>query len=87
MNNADRVRRWREKNKDNPECSLGRNKRRKYQRKQVENLSNWYIRFLIRKGSLLKNKDIPKCVVDLYRLNLILRREKRIIYGKYKDSK
>ena len=42
----------------------------------------WAIKFLILKSKTLKSKDIPKELIEQYRVNLILKRELRKIKEK-----
>ena len=62
------------KNKILPDTIIRCDKRRK---KAIENLSDYYIRLLIRRDKKMKGLQISQELIELYRNNLLLKRELR----------
>lgn len=60
------------KSKILPDTIIRCDKRRK---KAIELCSDYYIRLLIRKDKSMKGVQIPKDLIELYRSNLLLKRE------------
>jgi hypothetical protein len=59
-------------NKVQPYNTIKNNNRRK---KAIELCSDYYIRLLIRRDKAMKGVQIPKELIELYRTNLLLKRE------------
>ena len=87
-----KVKEYKEKNKEHLEAARKvwllanhehvKDVKKAYVKKQIDMVSDYYVRTKLRKGTALKSKDIPQELVEAKRLNILIKRKLNEIFPK-----